>query len=228
MEGSNILSFGFIRAKSGHSGYVAKLVNQSAYSWISPSFANSISCICHKTQRQYVREIFYYGLMPGEMIRAGGRKHVNLSPLLPHDTRNKAAGRTHDSYDTIVIFNKDRILNEHEMLMSANGIIATTEVSHPDLIQLMYVVPSGQYDRRWVLYDPDLWDLVPCGYTNTGMSQSYCKDVLWETKRMVANDSYARPNPHCGLFNPKGFTALRLVSLVDVSSRLKPFLALAR
>ena len=98
-------------------------------------------------------------------------------------------------------------MSEHEMLMSANGIIATTEVSHPDLIQLMYVVPSGQYDRRWVLYGPDLWDLVPCGYTNTGMSQSYFKDTSWEAQLIVANDSYACPNPHCGLFNPKGFTA---------------------
>ena len=56
-EGSNILSFGFIRAKSGHSGYVAELVNQSAYSWISPYFADSISCICHKTQRQCTRDL---------------------------------------------------------------------------------------------------------------------------------------------------------------------------
>ena len=132
-EGDNILSFGFIRAKSGHSGYIAEMVNRPAYSWVSPYFANSISCICHKTQRQYIREIFYNGLKPGEMIRAGGRKHVNLSPFLPHDTRNTAVGRTHNSYHTIVIFNKDRVLNEHEMLMSANGIVATTEVLHSDL-----------------------------------------------------------------------------------------------
>ena len=158
-------------------------------------------------RRDSVREIFYNGLMPGELIRAGGRKHVNLSPFLLHDPRNTAVGRTHNSYDTIFIFNKDRVLSEHEMLMSANGIVATTEVLRSDLIQLIYVVPSGQYDRRWVLYDPDLWDLVPCGYTNTGMSQSYCKDALWENKRRVANDSYACPNPRCCLFNPKGFTA---------------------
>ena len=62
-EGSKILSFGLIRAKSGHSGYVAELVDdQSAYSWISPDLASSISCLCHKTQRQYVRDIFYMGL----------------------------------------------------------------------------------------------------------------------------------------------------------------------
>ena len=206
-EGSNIFSFGFIRAKSGHSGYVAEMVNRSAYSWISPIFAKRISCICHKTQRQYVREIFYNGLMPGKMIRAGDRVHVNLSPFLPHDTRNTAVGRTHDSYDTVIMFNKDRVLNEHEMLMPANGIVATTGVLFNDLIQLIYVVPSGQYDRRCVLYDPDLWDLVPCGYTNTGMSQSYFKDTSWEAQLIVANDSYACPNPHCGLFNPKGFTA---------------------
>ena len=79
-EGSSILSFGFIRAKSGHSGDIAELVNRSAYTSIPPLFANGVSCICHKTQRQYIREIFYNGLKPGEMIRAGGRKHVNLSP----------------------------------------------------------------------------------------------------------------------------------------------------
>ena len=100
-EGSSIFSFGFIRAKSGHSGYVAESVNQSAYSWISLNFADSISCICHKTQRQYIREILYNGVMPGERIRAGGRKHVNLSPFLPHDPGNITAGRQRDSYDTI-------------------------------------------------------------------------------------------------------------------------------
>ena len=145
-------------------------------------------------------------VMPGEMIRSGGRKHVNLSPFLRYDPRNIAVGRQHDSYDTITIFRKDRVLSEHDMLMSANGIVATTEVLRSDLIQLIYVVPSEQY-KRWVLYDPDLRDLVPCGYTATEMSRSYYKDALWEHKRRVAGDSYACPNPHCRLFNPTGFTA---------------------
>ena len=193
--GSNIISFGFIRAKGGHSGTVAELVDdKSAYSWISPNFASSISCLCHKTQRQYVRDIFYKGLMPGEMIHSGGRRHVDLSPFLPHDPRNTAVGRQHDSYDTIIVFKKDRVLSEHEMLLSANGIFATTEVLNSDLIQLICVVPSGQFNKRWVLYDPDLRDLVPCGYTAMEMSRSYYKDVLWEHERRVANDSYACPN----------------------------------
>ena len=93
------------------------------------------------------------------------------------------------------------------MLTSANGIVATTEVLFNDLIRLIYVVPSGQYDRRWVLYDPELWDLVPCGYTNNSVSQSCFKDTSWGGQRVVYNDSYACSNPHCGLFNPKGFTA---------------------
>ena len=141
------------------------------------------------------------------MIHSGGRRHVDLSPFLPHDPRNTAVGRQHDSYDTIIVSKKDGVLSEHEMLLSANGIVATTEVLRSDLIQLTYVVPSGQYNKRWVLYDPDLSDLVLCGYTATDMSQSYYKDALWEHKRRVANDSYACPNPHCRLFNPKGFTA---------------------
>ena len=116
-------------------------------------------------------------------------------------------GRTHESYDTIIMFYKERTLDEHEMLISANGIVATTEVLFHDLIQLIYVVPSGQYDRRWVLYDLELWDTVPCGYTNTGMSPSSLRDTSWGGQRIVYNDSYACPNPHCGLFNPKGFTA---------------------
>ena len=207
-EGSNIISFGSIRAKSRHSGTVAELADdKSAYSWISFNFASSISCLCHKTQRQYVRDIFYNGLMPGEMIHSGSRRHVNLSPFLPHDPRNTAVGRQHDSYDTIILFKKDRVLSEHEMLLSANGIVATTEVLSSDLFQLIYVVPSGQYNKRWVLYDPDLRDQVPCGYTAMEMSRSYYKDVLWEHERRVANDSYACPNPNCCLFNPKGFTA---------------------
>ena len=57
-EGSSVLSFGFIRARSGHSGVIAELVNRSAYSWIPPSFANSVSCICHKnTEAIYTRDL---------------------------------------------------------------------------------------------------------------------------------------------------------------------------
>ena len=159
------------------------------------------------TQRQYVRDIFYKGLMPSQMVHAGGRRHVNLSPFLPHDPRNTAVGRQQDIYDTVIIFKKDRVLSEHEMLLSANGIVATTEVLNSDLFQLIYVVPSGQYSKRWVLYDPDLHDLVPSGYTAMEMSRPYYKDVLWEHERRVANDSYACPNPNCCLFNPEGFTA---------------------
>ena len=48
-------------------------------------------------------------LMPGKMIRDGGREHVNLSPFLPHDDRNVAVGRTHISYDTVIMFYKDRV-----------------------------------------------------------------------------------------------------------------------
>ena len=50
-DGSRIISFGFIRAKSGHSGTVATLVNDdSAYSWIAPNFASRISCLCHNAE----------------------------------------------------------------------------------------------------------------------------------------------------------------------------------
>ena len=42
--------------------------------------------------------------MPGEMIYAGGRRHVNLSPFLPHDPRNIAVGRQQDVYDTVITF----------------------------------------------------------------------------------------------------------------------------
>ena len=51
-KGSTILSLGFIRANSGHSGYVADMVSRSAYTWTPPVFAESVSCLCHKTQRQ--------------------------------------------------------------------------------------------------------------------------------------------------------------------------------
>ena len=172
------------------------MVSRSAYTWISPIVANRISCICHKTQRQCIREIFYHGLMPGKLIRTVGREHVNLSHFLPHDASNIAVGRTHDSYDTIIMFNKDRVLNELEMLIPANGIVATKEVLRNDLIQLIYVVPSGQYDGRWVLYDPALWGFVPRGYTSNGVSPSCFEDTSWGGQNIVYNDSYACPNPH--------------------------------
>ena len=207
-DGSKVISFGFIRAKSGHSGSVARLVNdKSAYSQIPIDFAGSTSCLCHKTRRQHIRDIFYNGLMPGEMIRTGGRRHVNLSPFLPHDPRNTAVGRGQITYDTVIIFKKDRVFREHEMLLSANGIVATIEVLSSDLTQLVYVVPSGQYAKRWVLYDPSLCELVSLGCTAVDMSHSYPRDMSWEHARRVAKDSYACPNPTCGLFNPKGFTA---------------------
>ena len=85
------------------------------------------------TQRQLIRDIFYRGLMPGEMMHAGGRKHINLSPFLPRDTRNVAVGRQHDIYDTVIISKKDRVLSERKMLLSANGIVATTEVLKSDI-----------------------------------------------------------------------------------------------
>ena len=77
------------------------------------------------------------------MIHAGGRKHVNLSPFLPHDPRNVAVGRQNDIYDTVIIFKKDRVLSEHKTLLSANGIVATTGALMSGLFQLIYVVPSG-------------------------------------------------------------------------------------
>ena len=99
-------------------------------------------------------------------------------------------GRQQDIYDTVIIF-KDRVLSERKMLLSANGIVATTEVLTSDLFQLIYVVPSGHYNKRWVLYDPDLRDLVPSGYTAIEMSRPYYRDEVWEHERRVANDSYA-------------------------------------
>ena len=56
--------------------------------------------------------------MPGEMIHAGGRKHVNLSPFLPHDTRNVVVGRQRDIYDAVILFKKDRVLSEHNVVVS--------------------------------------------------------------------------------------------------------------
>ena len=38
-----------------------------------------VSLVSAITQRQYVRDIFYKGLMPGEMIHTGGRRRVNLT-----------------------------------------------------------------------------------------------------------------------------------------------------
>ena len=58
-----------------------------------------------------------------------------------------------------------------------------------DLFQLIYVVPSGHYNKRRVLYDPDLRNLVPSGYTAIEMSRPCSRDLVWEHERRVANDS---------------------------------------
>ena len=147
-------------------------------------------------------------------MRAGGRKHVvNLSPFLPHDRRNIAVGRRNDSYDTVIMFRKNALITEHEMLLPRNGMVATTHTLTSELFQLIYVAPGGNYDKRWVLYDPDISDRIPTGYTLTeddpALRPDYYRSTnrVWENARIVANDSYACPYPNCSCFNPKGFTA---------------------
>ena len=146
--GSDILSFEYIRAKSGHSGVIRSLVNDdTAYSRNDPKYADDISCICRKTQRQLIRDIFFQGLKPGVGIHSGGRKHVNLSPYLPHDPRNVAVGRLNDNYDTVIMFRKNAVIREHELLLSANGIVATTQTLTSEFFQLIYVCPFGELRR---------------------------------------------------------------------------------
>lgn len=174
-----------------------------------------------KAQRQYVREIFYMGLMPGEMTRSGGRKHVNLSPFLPHDPRNTAVGRQHDSYDTIIIFKKDRVLSEHEMLMSANGIVATTEVLRPDLIQLLLdnIISDGS---RMILTFVTL--------SHVGTPLRICHDHIIRTRCGSTSVELQMTVMLVPILTVVFSTlrALRPVPLVDVSSRSRPSLALAR
>ena len=93
------------------------------------------------------------------------------------------------------------------MLLSANGIVATTETLTSKFFQLIYVVPLGNYDKRWALYGPDLREYAPSGYASTDVSRPYYRDSNWEHERRVANDSYPCPNPDCCLYHPKGFAA---------------------
>ena len=133
-----------------------------------------------------------------------------------------------------MMFRKDDVIREHEMLLSANGIVATTQTLTSEFFQLIYVVPSGDYEKRWVLYDPDLRECIPLGYTTTAsvpeeqqvvktesgysVSRPYFRDCNWEHEWKIADDSYACPNPNCCLFTLR---VLRRVSLVDVNSHLK-------
>ena len=74
-------------------------------------------------------------------------------------------------------------------------------------------VPGGNYEKRWVLCNPDISDRIPMGYTtmanDPALYPGYYRstDRVWENARIVANDSYACPNPNCSCFWPKGFTA---------------------
>ena len=116
----------------------------SAYVTIGSSLAEDISCLCHKTKRENICSIFYQGLMPGGTT--GARRHSNLSPYLPHGSRNVAVGRADNSYDTVIMYDKESLFRDGiKLYMSLNGIVATTRTIGFNHIQLVYVVPNGNY-----------------------------------------------------------------------------------
>ena len=209
-RGSNVRSIEYIRVANGHSGSIAgNMDHDSAYVPLTSAVAEDISCLCHKTKRENICSIFYEGLVPGGI--AGTRRHTNLSPYLPHDPRNFAAGRSDYSYDTVIMFDKEALFRDNvELRMSLNGIVVTTRTLTSKYIKLIYVVPKGNHDERWVLYYPCLWNSVPTGGTkapdaDSSTDRPYYRDYAWEWKRITEDDSVACPN--CRSFNPKGFTA---------------------
>ena len=102
--------------------------------------------------------------MPGGTT--GARRHTNLSPYLPHDSRNVAVGRADNNYDTVIMYDKESLFRDGIALyMSLKGIVATTRTIGFNYIRLVYVVPNGNYSERWVLYDPELWSSIPTGFT---------------------------------------------------------------
>ena len=108
------------------------------------------------------------------------------------------------------MFDKEALFRDRvDLRMSLNGIVVTTRTLTSNYIKLIYVVPKGNDDERWVLYDPCLWNSVPTGGTkapdvDSSHERSYYRDA-WEWKRITADDSIACPS--CRSFNPKGFTA---------------------
>ena len=210
-SGTHLTSIEFIRVASGHSGDIDKNMEANAsYVPLSSRIIDYVSCPCHKTKKENILSIFYDGLLPGGT--AGNRGHSNLSPFLPHDPRNRAAGRAAVNYDTVIMYDMKSILADGiELSMSMNGIVATRQTLGSNHSKLVYVVPGGNYDGRWVLYDPDLWELIPTGFTMppnaSSQGQYYYEGTASTRERMAKNDSYACPNPSCRCFNPRGFTA---------------------
>ncbi len=210
-SGTHLTSIEFIRVASGHSRcFVENMDTDASYVALGPKFVDYISCLCHKTKKENILSIFYDGLLPGGT--AGNRGHSNLSPFLPHDPRNRAAGRAADSYDTVIMYDMSFLLTDGiELSMSMNGIVATRQILGSSHINLVYVVPGGNYDERWVLYDPALWTLIPAGFTMppnaSSRGQLYYEGAASTRERMAKKDSYTCPNPACRCFNPRGFTA---------------------
>eukprot|EP00972_Heterocapsa_arctica_P087331 12879318-Heterocapsa_arctica.AAC.1 len=67
--------------------------------------------------------IFRYGLVPGGMD-GRARRASNFNAYLPNDPRNVVEGRVGETYDAIVVFDTDRLVQALPMTISHNGVIA--------------------------------------------------------------------------------------------------------
>ena len=81
-----LVEISYVRCKSGHSEGVAGLIpDDTIYTRITEKHLKHISCICHKTRLDNVKNIFSLGLIPGGIGSRSDRAHINFTPF-PHST----------------------------------------------------------------------------------------------------------------------------------------------
>ena len=210
-----VTSVEFIRVTSGHDESVCKAIRAEStlYSSINSDHGKYISCFTHKTRFGNLLPIFQYGLQPGKNLntyrgkRGFDRGHTNLSAFDPYDPRNSAGGRVGATHDVIIMFSKEQMISDHALLLSMNGVVATTDVIEPKYFRVIYVVPDGKQGKRFVLYRRDLIGKEIMAVTNVknGADKPPKREPVVTETTMFGTRQW-RVCPWCTNSNPDGFT----------------------
>eukprot|EP00972_Heterocapsa_arctica_P052987 7802063-Heterocapsa_arctica.AAC.1 len=143
----HVLKIYGMRAVSGHSSEIdqSKIATR-----IRTEHYDLMSAITHKTRAHLIPSILKLGIKPGGPYipsgHHGGRLTSNFCAFLPTDPRNKVVGRASSDFNAVIVL-KPSVITEHSMMMSHNGVFATTETISWHSIDIVYIKP----------YDSEPW-----------------------------------------------------------------------
>ena len=116
----------YVRCKSGHGERVAGLIPyDSIYTKITPKHLGYISCVCHRTRFENIKNIFSMGLIPGGVRSHNNRAHINFTPFPPFDNRNLAPSRLEGEYNVVIIFKPEELIKKFNLRLSMDAILVT-------------------------------------------------------------------------------------------------------